>query len=93
MGAQTRQPGREPSGSSLRSSGEAELASLVESFLGEESRTDGPRRERSASSLGRAWEQRMRGDIRRSRGCEPSSARVGWRRPEVVEYEVGHVAP
>ena len=33
----------------------------------------------------------MRGGIRRSRGRAPTSARVGWRRPEVVEHEVGDV--
>ena len=34
----------------------------------------------------------MRGGIRRSRGRAPTSARVGWCRPEVVEHEVGDVA-
>ena len=34
----------------------------------------------------------MRGGIRRSRVRAPTSARVGWRRPEVVEHEAGHVA-
>src|SRR5580700_5115266 len=31
----------------------------------------------------------MRGDIRRSRGRAPTSARADWRRPEVVEHEAG----
>jgi hypothetical protein len=47
----------------------------------------------SPACLGTAdWERRMRGGIRRSRGRAPTSARVGWRRPEVVEHEAGHVA-
>src|SRR6266566_7160718 len=78
-----------PEGSRRRAAPDGNAGELVPEVSAEHHQWGSPKVVLGAGAAD--WERRMRGGIRRSRGCAPSSARAGSRRPEVVEHEVGNL--